>query len=213
MRLPRFGGLGRRLSYANVMATLALFFALTGGAMAAAKVLMSTDTIPAGSDLTGTYGSPLIASGKVTTAKIADGAVTTAKFNSSAKAPNADTLDGLDSSAFVQQPGGATLFFSSASNQVAIPSTTPVTVASLDVPAGTYLVTAQLGVFTDALFCTLQPSGTLAGSNGTDGGEDIMDRLTFAQDGTITVECERGPTATFAQVFGRRIAALQVSSG
>jgi hypothetical protein len=50
--------------------------------------------------LTGTYGTPLIADGKVTSAKIADGAITTSKFNSAALAPNSDKLDGRDSSEF-----------------------------------------------------------------------------------------------------------------
>ena len=36
-------GLRRRLSYANVMVTLALFWALTGGAMAGAKYLTAND--------------------------------------------------------------------------------------------------------------------------------------------------------------------------
>jgi hypothetical protein len=72
----------RRLSYANVMATLAFFFALTGGAMAVGKYIVSTDPITSG-DLAGsTYGSPVIAPGKVTTAKIADGAITAAKLAS-----------------------------------------------------------------------------------------------------------------------------------
>ena len=72
MRLPKFRGLRRRLSYANVMATLAFFFALTGGAFAANTYIRSSDTIPSG-DLAGsTYGSPLIASGKVTNAKLAN---------------------------------------------------------------------------------------------------------------------------------------------
>jgi hypothetical protein len=47
----------RRLSYANVMATLALFFALTGGTMAATKYLVASDPIPATSDLTGPTGT------------------------------------------------------------------------------------------------------------------------------------------------------------
>jgi hypothetical protein len=44
-------------------------------------------TGPAGGDLTGSYPDPAIA----------DGAVTTAKFDAAAKAPDADRLDGLDS--------------------------------------------------------------------------------------------------------------------
>jgi hypothetical protein len=99
--MKKLVGLRRRLTYANVIATLALFFAMTGGAMAGAKFIVATDTIPATSDLAGsTYGNPQIAAGKVTTNKIANGAITSSKFDASAVAPNADKLDGLDSSAF-----------------------------------------------------------------------------------------------------------------
>jgi len=75
----------RRLTYANVMATLALFFALTGGAWAAtSKYLMASDAITQG-DLAGsTYGNPVIASGKVTSAKIANGAVTSTQVGTDA---------------------------------------------------------------------------------------------------------------------------------
>jgi hypothetical protein len=74
----------QRLSYANVIATLALFFALTGGAMAANKYLTASDQITQG-DLAGsTYGNPVIAAG----------AITSAKFNSAAVAPNSSQLSG-----------------------------------------------------------------------------------------------------------------------
>ena len=63
--MQRFRGLRGRLSYANVMATLAFFFALTGGAVAATGALKATDPITAG-DLAGsTYGTPIIADGAV----------------------------------------------------------------------------------------------------------------------------------------------------
>jgi hypothetical protein len=101
VQLPRLQGLRARLSYANVIATLALFFALTGGAMAANKYLQATDPITTG-DLAGsTYGNPLIAPGKITSSKIADGAITSAKFDGSAKAPDSDKLDGKDSTDFL----------------------------------------------------------------------------------------------------------------
>lgn len=87
----------KRLSYANVMATLAFFFALTGGAVAGVKYITAADPIPPTSDLGGsTYGNPLIAAGKVTTSKIADGAITSAKFDSGATAPNANAVGGLN---------------------------------------------------------------------------------------------------------------------
>jgi hypothetical protein len=108
MRIPRFQGLRGRLSYANVMATLAFFFALTGGAMAAPKYLTANDPINAG-DLAGsTYGTPVIAAGKITSAK----------FAPTAKAPDADNLDGIDSTQFFSGYAGG----SAADSTVSVPA-------------------------------------------------------------------------------------------
>ena len=113
MPVRKFRSRERKLTYANVVATLALFFALTGGAWAAtSKYLMASDPVTQG-DLAGsTYGNPVIAGGKVTTGKIADGAITTSKFDSTALAPNSDKLDGKDSSAFATIGGRGTVTFS-----------------------------------------------------------------------------------------------------
>ena len=105
-----------RLTYANVMATLALFFALTGGAVAAGvKYIVATDSITQG-DLAGsTYGSPTIAAGKVTTEKIADGAVTSAKLaggvGTPATALNRITASSWNGAAYVAGFGGSKLFY------------------------------------------------------------------------------------------------------
>src|SRR5262249_27259165 len=85
------------------VALVALFVALGGTAVAAGpSFLKAVDVIPSG-DLAGsTYGNPVITSGAVDGTKLASGAVDTSKFSSTAKAPNADTLDGLDSTAFMR---------------------------------------------------------------------------------------------------------------
>ena len=106
----------KRLTYANVMATVALFFALTGGAVAAGvKYIVATDSITQG-DLAGsTYGSPAIAAGKVTTGKIADGAVTSAKLADGAVTPatalNRITASSWNGAAYVAGFSGQKLFY------------------------------------------------------------------------------------------------------
>jgi hypothetical protein len=69
----------------------------------------------AGGDLSGSYPNP----------SIAPGAVTTAKFASTAKAPDADKLDGIDSLGFVRGAGSAML--ASASTNLSGVVGTPVT--------------------------------------------------------------------------------------
>lgn len=84
MRGPRLARLRPRFTSVHVLALVALFLALSSGAMAATKYLTANDQITQG-DLAGsTYGNPVIAAGKVTTGKIADGAITSSKFDSSA---------------------------------------------------------------------------------------------------------------------------------
>jgi hypothetical protein len=102
------------------MATLAFFFALTGGAMAASPFLTRNDSINAG-DLAGsTYGTPVIAAGKITSAK----------FAPTAKAPDADKLDGTDSTQFLSGYGtGET------NSTVSVPAGTQAT-ANAWCPAG-----------------------------------------------------------------------------
>lgn len=94
--------IARRLTPATVIATLALFFALTGASMAGVKYLAAGD--PAGGDLAGAYPNPAIAANAVTGTEVADDSLTGSDVAEASlgKVPSADTLDGFDSSAFVR---------------------------------------------------------------------------------------------------------------
>ena len=134
MGIPGLRRLRGRLSYANVMATLAFFFALTGGAMAGTKYLTANDTINAG-DLAGsTYGAPVIAAGTITSAT----------FAPTATAPNADTLDGIDSTQFLSAPMGG----SSADSTVSVPAGAQATAHSW-CPAGKQPLGGGYSTFAD----------------------------------------------------------------
>ena len=93
-----------RLTYANVVATLALFLVVAGGSAIAAGKLAK-----------GSVGSRQLKAGAVTAAKIKNGAVTGAKVANDTitgknvneatlgQVPDAKTLDGIGSSAFTRE--------------------------------------------------------------------------------------------------------------
>src|ERR671939_574217 len=95
-----------RLTYANVMATVAVFIALGGTATAA--VLITSNSQVAKGTISGhhppTGKHPNLIGGSVTGGDVAANALTGAQLNESSlgRVPNADKLDGRDSTAFGQ---------------------------------------------------------------------------------------------------------------
>jgi hypothetical protein len=171
MRVPKFQGLRGRLSYANVVASLALFFALTGSAAAVNKYLVASDPITAG-DLAGsTYGNPVIAAGTITSAT----------FAPTAKAPDADKLDGIDSTQFLYGYVGGT----SANSTVSVPAGAQGTADSW-CPAGTKPLGGGYFAFTEGASALRTVSASFA-----------VNDVTGAPGFQVTMANEGGAAETF----------------
>jgi len=105
-----------RLTYANVMVTILAFLVLGGGTAAA---LSGSNTVFSDDIVDGQVKAPDIAAGAVNSPKLTTAAVNSAKVadnsltgsdvleSSLGAVPNADKLDGFDSSAFVKAQGAS----------------------------------------------------------------------------------------------------------
>jgi hypothetical protein len=154
-----------RLTYANVMSSLAVFLILGGATAFAAVQKVGPNEIKANSIKTGKIVKEAVTAGKlkkgavtesriadgaVTTNKIADNAVTTSKIANDAvtgdkvkesslgAVPNADKLAGKSPSAY-ESKGSTTGNL----EIINLPASATTTVATLDLAAGTYFVTGN----------------------------------------------------------------------
>ena len=95
----------RRLTYANVVSTLALFLAIGGVGYAAAAWTGAdiVDNSLSGADLArDSVGFDELASHSVGTLHVRNGAIRTHDLHPTAAAPNANQLDGIDSTRFMR---------------------------------------------------------------------------------------------------------------
>ena len=173
-----------RLTYANVVATVALFGVLAGGVAVAATVAKDSvgkkqlkDQSVIGKKIAdGTVKSGKLADGSVTTPKLADGAVTGAKADESTfgTVPSAQQATQAQNSVAL---GGAPLAgvrsaATGASEGTDVPiAAAPTTVISqnIDVPAGggTVTGTASIDVFTSDITARVMTCTMEAGRGGT----------------------------------------------
>jgi hypothetical protein len=107
------GRIRSRLTYANVISTLALFLVLGGGTALASYVITSNDEVgpgtisghnpPSGDHanvITESLDTADLAPGSVTVGRLANGSVSTPKFAPGATAPDASQLGGTPASAY-----------------------------------------------------------------------------------------------------------------
>ena len=213
---------GKTPSPAMVVAFIALFVALSGGAYAAKKI-----------------GSKNLRSNAVTTKKIKNGAVTGKKIKS--KAVTASRLgngavtatgiregavgttkigDGAVTGAKLTPGERSEGYVSNRPDAVSLPSATDATVATLTLPAGSFIVTASIalggaGAGANYILCGLRDDGVVltTGSGFTDGAvyRDTV-TLTGASDGgAVTVVCnsDAGALARSRTITATRVASVQ----
>lgn len=202
-----------KLTYANVVATIALFLVLAGGSALAAKQMLPKNSV----------GPKQIRKGAVTPAKLspaAASALTGPRGASGPQGPKGDTGS--------QGPMGFVRGFQTAASTrpAASLGTSPfgTTVTGLAVPAGNYLVTANLeftaGGGAGSAVCRLLNGNGGAESDAIDRTESLPQEafvnqsisgiFTVAPGQELHVQCSRGGAATSVTVDDFNVTAVQV---
>jgi hypothetical protein len=199
-----------KLTYANVIATLALFLVLAGGTAFAASQMLPKNSV----------GVKQIRKGAVTPAKLAP--ATKVKFTGPKGATGAQGPQGQPG---VQGPAGAVRGFQAVDHSDAEVGTSPfgTTPISLAVPVATYFVTANLEFLStgkDTVFCRL--------INGTGGPESeavlreqsvasgnaenltLSGLFTVRAGQQMSVECGHSEPGTVVRTDRSNIVAVQV---
>ena len=207
----------KRITYANVMSSLAVFLVLGGGAAYAAKKIGSNE-IKGNSITTGKIKKEAVSKAKIKKAaidssKLADNAVTSAKIEDNAvttgKIANGAVNTAKLGEGAVTGPKLAagerseTLYSTTSSGFDFVDTYNPATwttVMSLNLPEGNWVVTANIGIAigstTTHVGCRLNQGGKVLAQSGTQGevlgiipSLDGVDLAAVAGSGQVTVTC------------------------
>ena len=222
--------IGKSLTYANVMSSLAVFLVL-GGASAVAATQLGKNSV----------GTKQLKNNAVTTAKIKNGAITQGKISSAAQA----ALHGLQGpagpagSAGPAGPGGprglegargpSEAFTTTGTENFALGHSEgeQTDVASLALPAGKWLVTAETGITnvsgeTRSAYCRLVSGATEIGRTraldtapGTQrsGSATVLGGIELPSGGTVEFLCFGSGTGIFIPALSTpAMDAIQVAS-
>jgi hypothetical protein len=209
--------LSGKLTYANVMATIAVFLVLAGGTAFAATQMLPKNSV----------GAKQIKKGAVTPAKLSKAAKATlvgptgAVGQRGAQGPTGD-----------RGPVGPSTVFAGFHDEhiemssYALPPTHAVATLR-DLPAGSYAISAKLIAMsyaekaTDFMECVLAAEGDFDVDNqylGNGTGGVFNDTLTmqlvhtFPKTGEVTIKCGHQKVGTLSNVAGIKITAIQVGS-
>jgi hypothetical protein len=215
--------LGRHLTFANVVACLALFVALGGASYAALKLPKES------------VGSEQLRKGAVTPAKLNDRAkqaMTGPRGPRGSAGPPGSTgpqgAQGPPGERGAQgEPAASGAYTYADPGEVPVSQNAVTQVGSLAVPPGSYAIEAQLEAESgdtspDVMECTLQAGGdsdeVFAVLGDQDAGDSFLQYLpmqvvhTFAGSGEISVGCRHPALATGVNVFDVRIMAIRVGA-
>jgi hypothetical protein len=205
-----------KLTYANVMSTIAVFLVLCGGAAYAAGHLGKN-----------TVGTKQLKKNSVTTAKIKNGAVTPAKLSSETLAQ----FKGVQGPAGQTGPSDAYIDRQESIQKIGVG--TPTQVAALSLPPGSYTFTAKLIADNDTtgdtsrIECTLDdPNGNhidftkvrLAPTNLPNlefADISLAGALTLSGNGAVSVRCaqvQEGVSSPSMTVGWRTLVAIKVGA-
>jgi hypothetical protein len=216
-----------KLTYANVLATLALIVALSGGAYAAVSI--PKNSITTSQIAPNAVKRADIAQGAVNSAKVANRSLRAVDFAPNQLPKGEKGEKGDPGAAGARGPSNGFVFRSTGDTLPADPAPTSKVIGSLALPAGRFVVQAKalLGSNTQGGFidCVLTQAGTTidqsqfyipaGGGAGSPGDENavLMGGIDLPGGGTVNLTCQRANSQTLgAFADDIRIVAVQVET-